>query len=183
MLRNASTPSMEVVSPRALVTVPPINAACSCSGVGLVMPASLKSRLASVSDRSTSPFPMCPVGGVNVTGSPAPVRVTALPSRSPCRRFVVLEAENAEVLVSLFLVEAVVVAPAEPVVVALVSVLLSPTMLLLPVIVVPPLVVPPPGVVLTVAPLMKKVRSFIAVALAVLVLVAVAPGALEPVAV
>jgi hypothetical protein len=38
-------------------------------------------------------------------------------------------------------------------------------------------------VVLTVAPLMKNVRSFIAVALAVLVLLAVALGALEPVAV
>lgn len=147
------------------------------------MPAVLKSRLARVMARSTSPFPICPVGGVKVTGSPAPVSVTVLPSRKPCRRLVVLDAESAEVLVSVLRVEAVVVAPLEPVVVALVSVLLSPTMLLLPVIVVPPLVVPPAGVVLTVAPLMKNVRSFIAVALAVLVLLAVALGALEPVAV
>jgi len=169
---------MVVLSPCPLVTVPPVNAACNCAGVGLVIPAALRSRLASVSARSTSPFPMCPVGGVKLTGSPAPVSVTVLPSRSPCRRFVVLDAENALVSVSVFRVEAMVVAPSEPVVVALVSVLLSPTMLLLPLIVVPPL-----GVVLTVAPLMKNVRSFIAVALAVLVLVAVALGAVEPVAV
>jgi len=169
---------MVVLWPCALVTVPPVSAACNCADVGLVIPASLRSRLASVSARSTSPFPMCPVGGVKVTGSPAPVRVIVLPSRSPCRRLVVLDAENAAVLFSPLWVEAVVVAPFEPVVVALVSVLLSPTMLLLPLIVVPPL-----GVVLTVAPLMKNVRSFIAVALAVLVLVAVALGAVEPVAV
>ncbi|MBI4205569.1 MAG: hypothetical protein HY527_11135 [Betaproteobacteria bacterium] len=95
-----------------------------------------------------------------------------------------LEPENTEVLVLVLLVAAVVVAPLEPVVVALVSVLLLPTILLLPVIVTSPVVDPVDGgVVLTVAPVMKKVRSFMAVAFAVLVLVAVAVGAVDPVVV
>jgi hypothetical protein len=120
---------------------------------------------------------MCPVGGVKLTGSPEPVSVTVEPLRSPCRKLLVLAAENADVFVSLLLVVAVVVEPLEPVVVAAVSVLLSPTMLLLPVIVVPPVVPLLGGVVLTVAPLMKNVRSFMAVAFAVLVLLALAVGA------
>lgn len=135
------------------------------------MPADRRSRLASVRARSTSPFPMWPVGGVKVTGSPAPVRVTAVPFRSPCCRLLALEPENAAPFVCVLVVVAVVVAPVEPVVVALVNVLLSPTILLLPVIVMAPL-----GVVLNVAPLMLNVRSFIAVAVAVLVLLAVAVG-------
>jgi hypothetical protein len=116
-------------------------------------------------------LPIRPVGGVNVTGSPEPVSVTAVPFRSPCCRLLVFEPENADPLVCAVVVVAVVVAPFEPVVVALVSVLLLPTILLLPVIVIAPL-----GVVVNVAPLMKKVRSLIAVAFAMLVLVAVADG-------
>lgn len=148
------------------------------------MPAWARSRLASVIARSTSPFPICPVGGVKVADWPEPVSVTVVPLRSPCCRLVALEPENTEVLVLVLLVAAVVVAPLEPVVVALVSVLLLPTILLLPVIVTSPVVDPVDGgVVLTVAPVMKKVRSFMAVAFAVLVLVAVAVGAVDPVVV
>lgn len=146
----------------------------------MVIPAWARSRLASVSARSTSPFPMCPVGGVNVAVSPEPVSVTVVPLRSPCCRLVKFEPENTEALVAELLVVAVVVAPLEPVVVALVSVLLLPTILLLPVIVTSPVVVLAVGVVLPGAPMMKISISFTAVALAVLVLLAAAVGAVDP---
>ena len=102
----------------------------------MVMPAAARSRFASVIARSTSPLPICPVGGVNVACSPEPVRVTCEPLRSPSRRLVAFDPE-VEVLCAV-VVPAALPFAALALVVAVLTVLLSPTMLLFPVITVPP---------------------------------------------
>lgn len=170
-LRNWSTPGISVDCPWAFVTVPPINAASVCSGVGLVIPAAARLRFANVIARSTSPFPICPVGGVNVAVSPEPVSVTGLPLRKPSRRLVELSLLVVPLAVPPLVAVVVVVAVLMLLLLPFTILLLSPTMLLLPVIVVPA------G---------RKISiSLIAVALALLVLVLLelALGAVEPVVV
>jgi hypothetical protein len=121
------------------VTVPPINAASVCCGVGLVMPALARSRFARVIARSASPFPIFPVGGVNAARSPdGPVRVISDPVRRPCCRLAPFVPVSIELRASVVPVAVPFVALVLVMAVVVLTLLLLPTMLLSPVITVPP---------------------------------------------
>lgn len=98
-----------------MVTVPPINAASVCCGVGLVIPAAARSRFARVKARS-----LCPLGRLARVVPVVELTASVLPVALPFTELVVVVAV---LMLLLFPVT---------------RLLLSPTMLLLPVIVVPP---------------------------------------------